>query len=82
MYNCRILIQEIQLLRGSFRICSYCTWVSPPGDVYQDQMVGVVAAEHRGHHGWGALAHVQFLSSLWAGVAAASQGRISFKNQT
>lgn len=34
----------------------------PIWDIYQDQTVGVVGAEHWGPHEWGTLAHVQFLS--------------------
>lgn len=81
MYNFRILIQEIQLLRGSFRICSYCTWLSPSRYSYQDQTVGVVGTEHQGHLGWGTLACVQFLRALWAGVATSLQGANLFENQ-
>lgn len=41
-------------------LCSYCTWLSPSRDIYQDQRVGVVGAEHQGHRGQGALIRIQF----------------------
>lgn len=48
MYNFRILIQEVQLLRKSFRIYVLIARGSAClGDIYQDPPVG---AEHRGHH--------------------------------
>ena len=61
-------------------LCSYCTWLSPSRDIYRDQRVGVVGAEHRGHRGQGALIRIRFWASLSAGAATSSQGRTLFKN--
>lgn len=70
MYNFRILIQEIQLLRGSFRIYVLIARGSA--------CLGTSTKTSRSGW-WGTLAHVQFLASLWAGVAVSSQGRTLFK---
>lgn len=65
MYNIRILIQEIQLVRGSFRIYVLIAHGSAPlGTASRTRQLGWWEAEHQGHCGWGTQDFVQFLLFL------------------
>lgn len=66
MYNFRILIQEIQLLRGSFRIYVLIAHGSAHlGTSTKTRWSGWQGQSTR--PGWGTLTRFQFLPSLWAG---------------
>lgn len=79
MYNFRILIQEIQLLRGSFRICVLIAHGSAcPGTSTRTKRLGRWAGP-QGPSAGRSVSSSQPLSGL---EAASSQGRTLCPNQT
>lgn len=82
MYNFRILIQEIQLVRDPLGSVFLLHVAQPSRDVYQDQPGGGGGGGRAPGPPWrGAPARIQFSRSPWARVATSLQGGALFKKQ-